>query len=171
MKNFFIADTHFGHSKIIPICNRPFTDVEDMEQKLVENWNCKVSAEDTVYILGDFCFKMDKKQAINILKQLNGNKILIVGNHDKFVGQRDFDECFIKIAPYLQITEGQRQIILCHYPIWDWAGMYYGSYHIYGHIHNNTMPTEHNAFCVSVEHINYEPVTLDELISKKLENK
>ena len=44
MKNFFIADTHFGHSKIIPICNRPFTDVEDMEQKLVENWNCKVSA-------------------------------------------------------------------------------------------------------------------------------
>ena len=70
-----------------------------MEQKLIENWNCKVSSEDTVYILGDFCFKMDKKQAINILKQLNGNKVLIIGNHDKFVGQKDFDEYLIKIAP------------------------------------------------------------------------
>ena len=65
---------------------------------------------------------------------------------------------------YCQITEDKIQIVLSHYPIWDWAGMYYGSYHLYGHIHDKTMPSEYNAYCVSVEHTNYEPVTLEELI-------
>ena len=48
--------------------------------------------------------------------------------------------------------------------------MYYGSYHLYGHIHDKTMPHEYNAYCVSVEHIDYEPVTLEEIIKEKLEN-
>lgn len=163
-KIFFIADTHFGHEKIIPMCKRPFENAEDMKNKMIEKWNNKVTDEDTVYILGDFCFKLPKQDAIKILKELKGKKILIKGNHDKYVGQRDFDQCFEKIMDYCQITEGKIQIILSHYPIWDWAGMYYGSYHLYGHIHDKTMPSEYNAYCVSVEHTNYEPVTLEELI-------
>ena len=163
MKNYFIADMHFGHSKIIQMCNRPFTDANDMEEKLIENWNRKVTNEDTVYVLGDFCFRTSKQDAIKILKQLNGKKILIKGNHDKYAGQRDFDECFEKVCDYLQLTEDKQQIILSHYPIIDYAGMYYGAKMIYGHIHNNYIPHK-NMYCVSVECINYEPVTLDEII-------
>lgn len=152
------------------MCNRPFENAQEMQDKMIEKWNNKVSNEDTVYILGDFSFKLQKSAAIKILKQLNGKKILIKGNHDNYVGQRDYDECFEGIYDYLQLTEDKTQIILSHYPIWDWAGMYYGSYHLYGHIHDKTMPREYNAYCVSVEHIDYEPVTLEEIIKEKLEN-
>lgn len=162
-KNYFIADTHFGHERIIQICNRPFTNIQDMNQKLIDNWNNKVNDEDTVYILGDFSFKMQKTEVIKILKQLKGHKVLIRGNHDKYVGQRDFDDCFDDgIYDYLQITENKQQIILCHYPIIDYAGMYYGAKMIYGHIHDKYIPHK-DMYCVSVECVNYEPVTLEEI--------
>ena len=56
MKTFFIADTHFGHKNIIKYCNRPFANIEEMNETLIENWNKAVSAEDAVYILGDFAY-------------------------------------------------------------------------------------------------------------------
>lgn len=161
-KIFFIADPHFGHEKIIQLCNRPFDNVQDMNKQLVEKWNDKVTDEDTVYILGDFCFKMSKQDAIKVLKQLKGKKILIKGNHDRYVGQRDFDSCFEGIYDYLQISQFKQQIILCHYPIIDYAGMYYGAKMIYGHIHDKYIPHK-DMYCVSAECINYEPVTLEEI--------
>lgn len=169
-KQFFIADTHFGHEKIIQLCNRPFENMKDMEKQMVEKWNNKVSNEDTVYILGDFCFKLSKQDAIEILNKLNGKKVLIKGNHDRYVGQKDFDKCFEGIYDYLQLTKDKQQIVLSHYPIWDWAGMYYGSIHLYGHIHDKTMPHEYKAYCVSAEHTNFEPLTLEEIVNKKVEN-
>ena len=162
-KVYFIADTHFGHDRIIEICNRPFADVEEMNAQLIQKWNNKVSDEDTVYILGDFCFKMSKQDAIKILKQLKGKKVLIRGNHDKYAGQRDFDSCFQRICDYTQITEDKQQIILCHYPIIDYAGMYYGAKMIYGHIHNKYIPHK-DMYCVSAECVNYEPVSLLEIL-------
>ena len=154
-KNYFIADTHFGHQKIISMCNRPFTDIDDMTINLINKWNNKVTDEDNVYILGDICFKMQKTEIIKILKQLKGHK-------DKYAGQRDFDECFEKVCDYLQISEGTQQIILSHYPIVDYAGMFYGAKMIYGHVHNKYLPKK-NMYCASVECTNYEPVTLQEL--------
>ena len=161
-KNFFIADTHFGHERIIGICNRPFENAEEMKEKMIQKWNNKVSNEDTVYILGDFSFKLSKQEAIEILNSLNGKKVLIKGNHDKFVGQKDFDKCFEKVCDMIQVTEDKLQLILCHYPIIDYAGMYYGAKMIYGHIHNKYIPHK-NMYCVSAECINYEPVTWQEL--------
>ena len=162
-KTYFIADLHFGHQNIINMCNRPFVDIEDMKHQLINKWNNKVSDNDTVYILGDLSFKMSKEEIIKILKKLNGNKILIKGNHDKYIGQRDFDECFKEIHNYLQIVgENKEQIILCHYPIIDFAGMYHGAHMVYGHIHNKYIPHK-NMYCASVECIDYEPVTFDEI--------
>lgn len=161
-KIFFIADPHFGHEKIIQICNRPFENLEEMHNKMITKWNNKITDEDTVYILGDLSFKMNKQDIIKILRQLKGKKVLIKGNHDKYAGQRDFDECFEKVCDYLQISEDKQQIILSHYPIIDYAGMYYGAKMIYGHIHNKYIPHK-DMYCVSVECINYEPVTLEEV--------
>ncbi len=56
MVNLYIADLHLGHTNVIKIDNRPFANVEEMNQKLIENWNNKVHSDDQVFILGDFCW-------------------------------------------------------------------------------------------------------------------
>ena len=62
MKTYFIADTHFNHKNILKYCNRPFSNVKEMNEKLIENWNNTVKKDDVVYMLGDFC--MGNKEEI-----------------------------------------------------------------------------------------------------------
>ena len=86
MKVFIISDTHFGHENIIKYCNRPFSSVEEMDEKMIKNWNETVSNNDVVLHLGDF--GLGKKEYIaSIVKRLNGKKILIMGNHDNWSEQ------------------------------------------------------------------------------------
>jgi calcineurin-like phosphoesterase family protein len=70
--NYYIADTHFGHANIIHLCNRPFQNVDEMDDALIKNWNSRVTKKDTVYILGDFAFK--SKSPLEYFNQLNGRK-------------------------------------------------------------------------------------------------
>ena len=51
---FFTSDTHFNHKAIISYCSRPFESVEEMNDRLIDNWNQVVKPSDTVYHLGDF---------------------------------------------------------------------------------------------------------------------
>lgn len=83
MVTWFTADTHFGHARIIELCNRPFSSVEEMNEKLVDNWNGRVSDEDDVYILGDLALGklVDSLEYVKLLK--GRHKYLIPGNHDK----------------------------------------------------------------------------------------
>ena len=83
---YFTSDTHFQHTNIIKYCNRPFKDVDEMNERLINNWNSIVSNDDTIYHPGDFCLSNDK-EIINIFKRLNDNKILICGNHDRKPGK------------------------------------------------------------------------------------
>lgn len=144
------------------MCKRPFANLQEMHEQLIKRWNEKVSDEDTVYILGDVCFKMSKQDIVKILKQLKGKKILIKGNHDSYVGQKDFDMCFEGIYDMYQINENKQQITLCHYPIIDYPGMYYGAKMIYGHVHDKYVPHK-DMYCVSVECVDFAPTTLEEL--------
>ena len=68
---YFISDTHFYHEKIIEYENRPFKDVEEMNNTLIDNWNKRIEPKDEVYILGDFSFG-NKKQTLDLLDKLNG---------------------------------------------------------------------------------------------------
>ena len=81
-KIFFTSDHHFGHSNIIKFCKRPFKDVEEMNEVLIERWNEKINPEDEVYHIGDFAMTKDNELVANILDKLNGTKYLIVGNHE-----------------------------------------------------------------------------------------
>ena len=83
---FFTADLHLGHSNIIKYCNRPFQTVEEMNEKLIQNWNDTVSDKDDIYVVGDFAF-MGTKQTEEFLKQLKGRKYLLRGNHDKSLNE------------------------------------------------------------------------------------
>ena len=147
---FFISDLHFGHKNALSFDNRPFSTIEEHDQKLIENWNNKISSDDKVYILGDVSW-YDGKTTCGILKQLHGHKYLIQGNHDDRI-LKNFDCClqFREIKPYTElILSGPKRLILCHYPIPCFRNHYYGSYHLYGHVHSGF---EHNM----MEHVKYD---------------
>lgn len=80
-KIWFIADSHFSHKNVIDYCNRPFCSVEEMNGALIHNWNKIVKNNDRVFMLGDFAL-CGKDKIIEIGQQLNGRKILIMGNHE-----------------------------------------------------------------------------------------
>ena len=79
---WFTADHHFGHANIIRFCDRPFADVDAMNESLIANWNAVVTPKDTVYHLGDL-FLTNREAAQTIRSRLNGSICLIRGNHDK----------------------------------------------------------------------------------------
>lgn len=80
MNIFFTSDNHFSHRNIILYCNRPFSAIEEMNEKLVENWNSVVGINDTIYHLGDF--SLHHRDVTKYVPRLNGKKHLIAGNHD-----------------------------------------------------------------------------------------
>lgn len=79
-KVFFTSDHHHGHMKILEYCNRPYSNINDMTESLIKQWNSQVKAQDKVYFLGDF--SLNKKWSAEIVPKLNGYKVLMPGNHD-----------------------------------------------------------------------------------------
>lgn len=143
MTLWFIADTHFGHANVIEYCNRPFKSVEEMDAALINLWNARVSPEDTVYHLGDFGFG---KPAYlhSILDQLNGEIVLIEGNHDRQnVKGGHIRKRFKEIHSYLElkVTEEDgyvRRVSMCHYTSPTWRGKQRGHYRLFGHSHGSS---------------------------------
>ena len=136
---FFIADTHFGHRNIINLDNRPFKDTQEMEETMRARWNARVTADDLVYILGDFCWSKDENEWIRILDSLNGAKYLIKGNHDSDNMSKTLIDRFIGVSDYKEIRECHTKIILCHYPILAYNNSFKeNTYMIHGHVHNST---------------------------------
>ena len=137
MKEYVTSDLHFGHANIIEYENRPFKDVEQMNNYLIEIWNEKVKVDDIVYILGDFSWYNGRKTN-EILEKLNGQKILIRGNHDSnFLKDNKFNkELFKEITEYKEIKRNKTKIIMCHYPIIEWNAKDNGSIHLFGHLHS-----------------------------------
>ena len=84
-KIYFTSDLHFGHENVIKFDNRPFKTVEEMDEELIRRWNAKVGKGDLVYVLGDMIWKSRNGDAEQLIKSLNGQIILIKGNHDRFL--------------------------------------------------------------------------------------
>ena len=183
--NFYIADLHFGHKNALSFDNRPFTDIEDNDKFIINNWNETVNIDDDVYILGDISW-YNVTKTIEIVKQLNGNKHLIVGNHDSnFLKNKDFRHCFVEIADYKELfLDKDKSIVLSHYPIPCFKNHYYGWYHLYGHVHDgfeykmmqhvkSEMTNLYNKPCnmynigCMLPYMNYTPRTLDHIIKEQ----
>ena len=166
---YYISDLHLNHANIINMSNRPFNSIEEMNKTLINNWNKRISKNDIVYFLGDFAYRCNQQQATELLKQLHGEKYFIKGNHDKETWLNKIkEENLIKDwYNYKEINDAGRMVILCHYPLHSWNGLYHGSYHLYGHVHEKTVENEDwqkHRFNVCVENTNYYPITLDDLL-------
>lgn len=163
MEDIFVtADLHLDHDNIRKYCNRPFKDVDEMNQAIVTNWNNKIPKNNSlVIILGDVAWRNHDKW----LGMLNGKKILIEGNHDKMhyhTIERHFLGRPHKI--YERKIEGQFTVF-CHYPMISWNRSFHGSWHLFGHCHGRVIKPFINkyAFDVGVDSHNFEPWSWEEI--------
>ena len=125
---FFTSDTHFFHGNIIRYCNRPFDSIDAMNEGMIQRWNNRVGPEDTVYHLGDVVIN---RRALKTLARLNGDKVLIKGNHDIF-RLEEYTPHFRDIRGY-HVMNG---MILSHIPLHPESLGRFGV-NIHGHLHAN----------------------------------
>lgn len=162
---WIISDTHFSHANICKFTRedgsplRPWDNVQEMDESLVENWNSVVKEGDKVYHLGDFA--MGWKKLPELTPRLNGHKRLVRGNHD-----------MCPTAEYMKYFEdiygvrvfSNEKIIFSHIPLREESILRHGDpwLNVHGHLHANNIdnPIYKN---VSVEQINYTPIHFDEL--------
>lgn len=168
--NLYISDLHFGHKNVINFDHRPFRDVDEMDSVLIKLWNSRVDKDDTVYIVGDLCYRSSNPPEW-YLRQLKGHKVLIMGNHDtNTVKNANAVKYLEGVDKMMHVTDGDKQICLCHFPIVEWNGYFRGSWHIYGHIHNSRnrafeiMKNEDRALNAGCMINNYTPASINELI-------
>jgi calcineurin-like phosphoesterase family protein len=98
---FLTSDTHFGHLGVCKFTGpdgvtklRPWDTPEEMDEEMVRRWNETVRPNDKVYHLGDVVIN---RKALKTLSRLNGDKVLIKGNHDIFKLD-EYPEYFITFA-------------------------------------------------------------------------
>ena len=176
---FFTADLHLGQHNLTRAgknhCNRPFKDVEHMQEGLIERWNAKVPKGGTVIIIGDVTDSMPALK--DFMSRTNGTKHLVAGNHDedwsfqtfKAVG---FARCDIRRTISVKDPDGNfqhgdggprvQEIICDHYPLRTWKKKPHGAWHLYGHVHNN-FNSHDKSFDVGVDCWNWTPLSYAEV--------
>ena len=164
-RTFFISDTHFGDNDkgIISFERRPFKDKDDMINKLIENWNSEVRPGDAVWHLGDVFWGLEREEREDILKRLNGTKMLVMGNHDRngdidYWLKLGFDKVYDLPVVFNDF------FILSHEPLYMTSGPYVN---IFGHVHGNKAYKDYSetSFCVCVERkpMRYKPIDFENI--------
>ena len=170
-KVWFTADTHFGHKNIIRYCQRPFVDVDEMNEILITNWNNVVGKEDIIFHLGDFAMG-GSSEWTKLLQRLNGRIYLILGNHDMKTIGKGFSR-FENVTMQMLINIGGQRIYLNHYPFLCFGGVYRNTWQLFGHVHTSPyrtgldssrldylFPTQYD---VGVDNNNYMPVSFKQV--------
>ena len=181
---YFTSDLHFGHENAITFTNRPFANLEEMNEALIGNINDVVQKDDELWILGDFAYKIDRQSVRELRDQISCRHVhLVYGNHDRDYSQ---DHIFQSVQHYKELKTEYGRFILFHYPILEWSAAHYGSIHLHGHIHSTgaynaenlrkkyseRFPEGHKPkdellslriYDVGVDANQYRPISLDEI--------
>ena len=171
---FLTSDTHFGHAGVCRFTHqetgkkiRPWTDPQEMDEEMVKRWNETVKPNDKVYHLGDVVIN---RKALSILHRLNGDKVLIKGNHDIFKLE-DYLPHFRDIRGYHVMNN----MVLSHIPVHsDSKGRFAANIH--GHLHTNRVMKMHGDvrtnqldpwyFNVGVEQTDFRPILFEDVIAR-----
>lgn len=171
---FLTSDTHFGHAGVCRFLRddgftklRPWDTPEEMDEEMVKRWNETVRPNDKVYHLGDVVIN---RKALGILRRLNGDKVLIKGNHDIFKLE-DYTAHFRDIRSY-HVMNG---LILSHIPVHEESLGRFGC-NIHGHLHANkvmrskhpgaTPVEDHRYFNVCVENTDFRPILFEDVVKQ-----
>jgi len=165
---FLVSDTHFGHAGVCRFLQndgvtklRPWDTAEEMDEAMVKAWNERVRPNDKVYHLGDVVIN---RRALPILSRLNGDKVLIRGNHDIFKDE-DYTPYFRSLRGY-HVMNG---MILSHIPIHE-ASLGRFGVNIHGHLHANRVmkdgAVDVRYHCVCVEQTDFAPILLEDVVKR-----
>jgi len=172
---FATADLHLFHEMLLTTNYRKFETLDNMHDCIITNWNKTVSKNDMTYILGDITLKGITfiYELIDIMRSLNGQKIIIRGNHDnqavldKLIETKEITRV-IGIYDYKMISYNKKKVFLSHYPTLVWPERQHGAYHLYGHVHGRLdlvkdMPEK--SLCVCLDEHNFTPFNLETAIT------
>jgi calcineurin-like phosphoesterase family protein len=171
---FLVSDTHFGHAGVCRFMRddgvtklRPWDNPEEMDEAMIKLWNETVRPNDKVYHLGDVVIN---RKALQIMHRLNGDKVLIKGNHDIF-RLEEYTPFFRDIRGY-HVLNG---LILSHIPVHEASLARFGC-NIHGHLHSNrVMKTaqfvrqeviDPRYYCVCVEQTDFKPIAFEEVMKR-----
>ncbi|WP_279574863.1 metallophosphoesterase [Methylobacterium sp. J-088] len=171
---FFTGDTHVGHRGILSPrmhAARPFACIEEHDETLVARWNEVVRPHDTVWHLGDFCYRCKEDYALGIFNRLKGRRLLVRGNHDKVAARLPWDGPVVDVAQVVvQNPDGSPQgLFLSHYAHRVWPRMHRGDLHLYGHSHGS-LPGTATSTDVGVDCFDWRPVTLEKIRVRLADN-
>lgn len=165
-EQWFTSDTHFFHTNMLKFVDgkghrvRPFNSLEEMHELMVERWNGLVKPNDYVYHLGDVTLQYHGKFN-ELMHRLNGDKRLIVGNHDK-LKQPGLLQHFSKVMLWHGFKE--QNFTASHIPLML-GSLRDGQFNVHGHTHQNHLEDLHY-INVSVEPREYYPVHMDQIIEE-----
>jgi len=179
---FLVSDTHFGHAGVCKFTHpdnpevklRPWTDPDEMDEAMVRNWNDRVRPNDKVYHLGDVVIN---RKALKTLSRLNGDKVLIRGNHDIFRDD-EYREYFRELRAY-HVMNG---LILSHIPVHEASLGRFGC-NIHGHLHASRVKKARGVdartgeilygteidpryWCACVEQTDFAPILFEDVIKR-----
>lgn len=158
---FFTADTHFNHKNILLFGRGAhFSDVEEMNERLIQNWNAVVGKHDRIYHLGDFSFG-PKEGIIEVIERLNGDIHMVRGNHDRQLDS--LKQMFASFGDYKEIKVDGQRVCMSHFPFLTWHQAHYGAWMLHGHSHGRLEPTTQPRVDVGVDCWGYSPVSFEEL--------
>jgi calcineurin-like phosphoesterase family protein len=184
VKIWLISDTHISHKNVLKHCPKraeiggfDINDVEAHDNWIIDVWNKTIGKKDIVYILGDFSFANPDIIKKQILPKLNGQKYLILGNHDKssqhlngyFTQITQMKEVVFKKKNFPFIEEENFRVFMSHYAMLTWPGKHHGVVNAHGHSHGHmdTFNEESSDLRVDIgfdgKLANFKPISLEQL--------
>ena len=178
---FLVSDTHFGHTGVCRFTEadgvtkiRPWTDPDEMDEEMIRRWNDTVRPNDKVYHLGDVVIN---RKSLKTLARLNGDKVLIRGNHDIFP-DTEYRTYFRELRAY-HVMNG---MILSHIPVHE-ASLGRFGVNIHGHLHTNRVKKARGVdartgavlysdeidpryWCACVEQTDFAPILFEDAIKR-----
>ena len=175
---FLVSDTHFGHNGVCHFMRndgvtklRPWDNADEMDEEMVKRWNDTVRPKDKVYHLGDVVMH---RKSLGILRRLNGDKVLIKGNHDIFKLE-DYTPHFRDIRGYHVMNN----MLLSHIPVHSESRGRFNC-NIHGHLHSNRVMSKNEYgvddidpfyYNVSVEQIDFKPILFEDVLKRIMEQR
>lgn len=130
METWLTTDTHFNHNMLVDIEERP----ENFEHTIVKKWKEVVKENDLVIHLGDVCFGGVEMWA-HYISRLPGNKVLVLGNHDKASYHWYMTHGFCFACDEFVWDYGGYNILFTHEPCDEEYLREYGLVNVHGHTH------------------------------------